>query len=228
MSQPILESVRLSVTLGGQPVLSEASLVVRAGEVVAVRGASGSGKSTLLHALCGLLTPDSGEVYLEGERIDRLKDARRARLRLTKFGVAFQSGDLIPELTVGENVSLPLRLLGLSRREASDRVRAQLKELDIEGLFDRRLDEVSGGQAQRAALARALVHRPSVVLADEPTGALDERSAANALERVVALARDYRIAAVVVTHDPDIAAACDRVVVCESGRLTGQADVASI
>ncbi|MBW9210200.1 ATP-binding cassette domain-containing protein [Mumia sp. zg.B21] len=208
------------MALRGSTVLRDVSLGVAAGEVVAVSGASGSGKSTLLNVLSGLLVPDAGEVTVNGVRIDTLSDRRRAAIRLRSFGIAFQAGDLIPELSVGENVALPLRLLGTRRSEARARAIAQLDNLGIADLYDSDLGAVSGGQAQRAALARALVHRPIILLADEPTGALDDANAGRAVEQVIDVARDGGLAAVVVTHDARVAERCDRVLHLRAGVLT--------
>ncbi|MCO7273459.1 MULTISPECIES: ABC transporter ATP-binding protein [Cellulosimicrobium] len=215
----VLSARRIEHAYGADPVLRGVDLDVVAGEVVALMGPSGSGKSTLLHLLAGLLVPDAGQVRLLGRRLDTLGERARAQVRLRDLGFVFQFGDLVPELTVVENVELPLRLLGTRRREARSVALGQLDLLGIADLADRRLVEVSGGQAQRAAVARALVHRPAVVLADEPTGALDTVAGELVLEALVGAARDTRTAVLLVTHEVGVAAWADRDVQIRDGRV---------
>lgn len=142
-------------------------------------------------------------------------------MRLTSFGVVFQSSDLIPELTVGENVELPLLMLGRTRTDARRSARAQLDDVGVGNLYDRRLTQISGGQQQRVAIARALVHHPVVLLADEPTGSLDDSNASDAIDLMLALVRERGAAALVVTHAANIASRCDRVLHLRSGRFAG-------
>ncbi len=232
-SAVVLAGHGLRHSYGPTEVLRGVDVEVKAGEVVAVMGPSGSGKSTLLHLLAGLLRPDAGEVELVGNRIDRLSDRRRADLRLTQIGFVFQFGDLIPELTVRENVELPLRLTGTSAGRSRSRALEMLDRLGVADQADRRLSQVSGGEAQRAAVARALVHRPPVVLADEPTGSLDTVTGELVLEALVGAASDQDTAVVLVTHELRVAAYAEREilirdgVVCGARPLTGLVDQGS-
>lgn len=171
--------------------------------------------------LCGLLAPASGTVAALGRELTTMSDRERSALRLSSFGLVFQSDELLPELSVVENVTLPLRL-GPQRRRPRDYdglVGPVLERLGIADLADRRLDEISGGQLQRAAVARAVVHRPPVILADEPTENLDPEAAAAAMRLLIDLAREQGSSVVVVTHDPVVAAACDRQLVLGSPAL---------
>lgn len=215
----------LAKAYGRTPALINADICVEAGEIVAVMGPSGSGKSTLLHLLAGLLRPDAGTVELAGERIDHLSERARSGIRLRQLGFVFQHGDLVPELTVVENVELPLRLTGVKGRPARARAIEMLDRLGIADEAGRRLSEVSGGQAQRAAVARALVHAPPVVLADEPTGALDTVTGELVLEALVAAARDLGTAVILVTHDLRVASYASRDVLVRDGRVVPDASV---
>ena len=215
----VLSAEQLCLALGGDPVLDEVSLSVSAGEAVAVMGPSGSGKSTLLHVLSGLLRPDGGTVRLDGTDLGPLSDRRRSRLRLERFGFIAQFGDLVPELTLQENVELPMRLLRHGRQDTRRRSAELLEQLGISTVADRRAGEASGGQVQRAAVARALAHRPAVLLADEPTGALDTVTGGQVLEALLAHARRGGAAVVLVTHEARVAAHADRDVVLRDGRL---------
>ena len=188
------------------------------GEIVAVMGPSGSGKSTLLHCLAGILRPDAGEVLLDGQRIDTLGEAERSRLRRTAFGFVFQFGQLVPELTALENVSLPLLLGGTRRRHAEARAADWLGRLALDGLEHRRPGDMSGGQAQRVAVARALVTEPSVVFADEPTGSLDSLAGEQVMELLTSTATQAQTSVVLVTHEPRVAAYAEREVVVRDGR----------
>jgi putative ABC transport system ATP-binding protein len=163
---PQLEARDLHVSFGQTPALRGADVSVAAGELLAVMGPSGSGKSTLLHCLAGILVPDAGEVFVAGTRIDTLREAERSELRRRRFGFVFQFGQLVPELTAEENVALPLLLNGVGRAEALGRARSWLDRLDLGEMARRRSGELSGGQAQRVALARGLVAAPEVVFAD--------------------------------------------------------------
>jgi putative ABC transport system ATP-binding protein len=215
----MLIATELGVRFGRTTALAHLDFTVAPGESVAVMGASGSGKSTLLHLLAGLLRPDTGAVHFEGRRIDQLPDAARSALRLRRFGFVLQFGDLVPELSLRENVELPIRLLGVGRRAARDRAGALLGELEVLDVADRRPGEVSGGQAQRAAVARALVHRPAVVFADEPTGALDSAAGELVLDALTGLAGEHGSSLVLVTHDSRTAAYADRTVLLRDGRI---------
>lgn len=199
--------------------LRDVSVAVAAGEIVAVTGPSGSGKSTLLHCLCGILLPDAGEVRYGAERIDALPDARRSELRRSVFGVLFQFGQLVPELTAAENVALPLLLGGQRRGAALGAARQMLDRLGIGEVAGARAGEMSGGQGQRVALARALVTRPRVLFADEPTGALDTIAGEQVLGTLVRLAREEGMTVVMVTHDAKVAAYADREITMRDGRI---------
>lgn len=217
MSRPHLAAVDVVRWFGPTRALDGASVDVAAGEVVAVMGPSGSGKSTLLHCLAGILTPDEGEVWFDGARLDRMSDAERTELRRRRFGFVFQFGQLVPELAAVENVALPLLLDRCPRGEAIARAREWFERLGIAGLEGRRPGELSGGQAQRVAIARAMVTRPEVVFADEPTGSLDSLAGEQVIELLVDSARDHGTTVVLVTHDPRVAAHADREVVVRDG-----------
>ncbi|QAY70495.1 ABC transporter ATP-binding protein [Xylanimonas protaetiae] len=221
MSDVVLEGRGLAHSYGSTRVLDAVDVEVRAGEIVAVMGPSGSGKSTLLHLLAGLLRPDAGEVWLAGERLDTLGERRRSERRLAERGFVFQFGDLAPELTVEENVELPLRLTGVRPPTARARAHEMLDRLGIVEHASKRLSEVSGGQAQRAAVARALVHTPPVILADEPTGSLDTTTGELVLEAFVAAAREQGSAVVLVTHELRVASWASRDVLLRDGRIVG-------
>ncbi|SCE77739.1 ABC transporter ATP-binding protein [Micromonospora chokoriensis] len=202
---------------GPTPALRGVTLDVAEGEIVAVTGPSGCGKSTLLHCLAGILRPDAGEVAWRGQRIDTWSEAARSRLRRTEFGVLFQFGQLVAELTAAENVALPLLLAGTGRREARTAALTWLDRFGVTEVADVRPGEMSGGQQQRCATARALVTEPRVLFADEPTGALDTLTGEQVLTQLVRLAREQRTAVVLVTHEPRIAAYADREVVLRDG-----------
>ncbi|MFJ9953660.1 ABC transporter ATP-binding protein [Kitasatospora sp. NPDC091207] len=219
MNLLVAEELRLS--FGTTQALDGVSFEVAPREVVAVTGSSGSGKSTLLHCLAGILRPEGGTVHLDGRRIDDLPEAGRSALRRQDFGFVFQLGELIPELSVLENVSLPLRLTGATRRSASRQAVEALERLEIADLAEKRPSQVSGGQAQRAAVARALVHRPKVVFADEPTGALDTVNGERVLTALTTAAREQGAAVVIVTHEARVAACADREVVMSNGKVAG-------
>jgi putative ABC transport system ATP-binding protein len=215
----VLGARGLAFSYGATAVLHDVHLELNAGTSTAIMGPSGSGKSTLLQILAGMLTPTSGTVEVEGQDFSTLREARRNSLRLKEFGFVFQFGELLPELTLVENVELPLLFLGVSRREATKRALEALADVGLSEQARRFLHQVSGGQQQRAAIARAIVHRPSVILADEPTGSLDETSADQVLNLVLASASDYKAAVVLVTHSREVAQRCDRALTLETGTL---------
>ncbi len=204
---------------GHNPALRGVTLDVAEGEIVAVTGPSGCGKSTLLHCLAGILRPDAGQVTWRGERIDTWSEAARSRLRRTEFGVLFQFGQLVAELTAAENVALPLLLAGTGRRAARTAALSWLDRLGVADVADARPGEMSGGQQQRCALSRALVTEPRVIFADEPTGALDTLASEQVLTQLVRLAREQRTTVVLVTHEPRIAAYADREVSLRDGMV---------
>jgi putative ABC transport system ATP-binding protein len=202
---------------GGVRALNDVSLTVQSGTFVAVMGPSGSGKSTLMHCAAGLDTPGSGNVFIDGTEIGRLNETRRTELRRQRVGFVFQSYNLVPSLSIADNITLPLRLAGKTPDRAWLRVL-----VDRVGLTDqlgRRPAELSGGQQQRAAIARALVTKPAVVFGDEPTGALDLRTAREVLDLFRGLVNGFGQTVVMVTHDPAAAAHADRVLVMADGRL---------
>ena len=200
--------------------LDAVDLAIERGELVAITGPSGSGKSTLLHVLGLLDTPSTGRYQLEGVDVSALGDAERARLRNQRIGLVFQAFQLVPHLTVLENVELPLVVSGVSAKEALDRARGALERVGLEGRLTHLPDELSGGEQQRAAIARALAAGPDVLLADEPTGNLDEAAA----EAVLSIFDDVHGAGttvIVVTHNPRVAARAPRRYEMLSGRLYG-------
>ena len=213
------------LSFGRTPALAGASLSVASGEIVAVMGPSGSGKSTLLHCLAGILTPDSGEVYFDGNRLDTSSDTERTALRRTAFGFVFQFGQLVPELTVADNIALPLLLNRVSRKVAYARAAEWLPRLGLDGLGARRTGELSGGQAQRVALARAVVARPKVLFADEPTGSLDTLTGEMVMDLLVGIAREENMTVVLVTHDARVAAYADREVMVRDGKVIDRAEI---
>lgn len=218
LARPVLSGAGLVKNYGRTSALHHASLVVDLGEAVAVTGPSGSGKSTLLYCLSGVLMPDGGDVSFNGVRIDELSDARRAELRRSDFGFVFQFPGLLPELSAAENVALPLMLAGAGRRQAVARARELFPTLGLAGLERRRPGELSGGEAQRVGMARALIMEPAVVFADEPTGSLDTRTGDEVMSLLVSTVQDRRAALVLVTHDERVAERCDRIVRVVDGR----------
>ncbi|WP_432055416.1 ABC transporter ATP-binding protein [Streptomyces sp. bgisy022] len=217
--EPLLAAHGLVRTYGATEALRGASVELRAGEIVAVTGPSGSGKSTLLHCLSGIVRPDAGSVTYAGERLEEATEERLSTLRRTEFGVVFQFGQLIPELTALDNVALPLMLGGATRVEAREAADAWLERFGVRGQGDLRPGGMSGGQAQRAALARALVTGPKVVFADEPTGALDSLAAEQVMTSLVGTAREAGTAVLLVTHDARVAAYADREVQLRDGAV---------
>ena len=201
-------------------VLTGAGIEVSAGEKLAIVGQSGSGKSTLLHVLAGLLDPDAGSVCVMGEDLTAASPARRAALRNAHMGFVYQFHHLLPEFTAFENVAMPRLVGGAAMREVAADTRALLRSVGLSERAGHRPHELSGGERQRVAVARALAGRPRVVLADEPTGNLDRRSAERVLEVIDRLVAATGTAFVVVTHDEGLAARVDRTLVLADGVLT--------
>lgn len=214
----LLAAEGLRKTYGPTVALDGAEFSIHAGEVVALMGSSGSGKSTLLHCLAGIVPPDAGSIVYAGREMSGMTDAERSALRRSEFGFVFQFGQLVPELTCVENVALPLRLNGTSRKEAEKTARDWMARLEVDDLAKKRPGEVSGGQGQRVAVARALVTGPRVVFADEPTGALDSLNGERVMELLTDAARSTNAAVVLVTHEARVAAYSDREIVVRDGK----------
>jgi putative ABC transport system ATP-binding protein len=216
----LIEARDVVYEFGETPALRGANVSIREGEILAVMGPSGSGKSTLLHCLAGILVPKRGEIRFSGQRVDTLGENERSALRRNSFGFVFQFGQLVPELTAEENVALPLLLDGLRRREALQRAREWFERLGLDGLEQRRSGELSGGQAQRVALARGLVTHPKVLFADEPTGSLDSLTGELVMELLVKAAGKDGTTVVLVTHEPRVAAYAGREVIVRDGLVS--------
>lgn len=202
--------------------LKEISFSIQAGEMAAIMGPSGCGKTTMLHILAGLEQADSGEIWIGDAALHTLNDNQRSQLRLESMGFVFQNYHLIPVLTAQENVAIPLIGRGEPSRSAAKKAKAALEQVGLGDKANRYPAELSGGQNQRVAIARAIVGKPSVIWADEPTGALDTATA----EQVVGLLRQinewFNTTVVMITHDRDIAASADRILRMESGRLVSE------
>ncbi len=201
------------------PALQGVDLAVRRGELLALTGPSGSGKSTILN-LCGLIdTPDSGEIVLSGQQVNGLDEIQRTLLRRDALGFVFQNFNLVPVMTVAENVDYPLFIAGVPAAERRERVAAQLKAVGLLEHAQHRPDALSGGQRQRVAIARALVKRPRLVIADEPTASLDSHTADQVLDLMRELGHAEGAAFVIATHDSRLTGRCDRVLALLDGRL---------
>ena len=214
----LLVAEDLRKAYGPTMALDGAEFSIHPGEVVAVMGPSGSGKSTLLHCLAGIVTPDSGSIMYDGRDLATMSDAQRSALRRSDFGFVFQFGQLVPELTCVENVALPLRLNGAPRKKAERTALEWMQRLEVDDLGGKRPGEVSGGQGQRVAVARALVTGPRLLFADEPTGALDSANGERVMELLTEAARSADAAVVLVTHEARVAAYSDREIVVRDGR----------
>jgi putative ABC transport system ATP-binding protein len=201
------------------PALQGVDLSVQRGELLALTGPSGSGKSTILN-LCGLIdTPDSGEITLDGQAIAGLDEVQRTLLRRDALGFVFQSFNLVPVMTVAENVDYPLFLIGVPLAERRERVAAQLKAVGLQDHAQHRPDALSGGQRQRVAIARALIKRPRLVIADEPTASLDSHTADQVLDLMRERGHAEGAAFVIATHDSRLTSRCDRVLSLLDGRI---------
>ena len=200
--------------------LRDATLEIQEGEIVGVMGPSGSGKSTLLHILGCLDSANSGEVWLDGRRVDRLSRRELAQLRRNEVGFIFQTFNLVPSFTALENVMLAAEYAGKGRRDAREAARRALAQVGLADREDHKPTELSGGQQQRVAIARALVNRPKVIFGDEPTGNLDSASSAEVVDMMHRINRETGTTFVLVTHDPGVATTCDRVFHMLDGRVT--------
>ncbi|TDW17657.1 ABC transporter ATP-binding protein [Kribbella kalugense] len=218
-SQAVLELDRVEYSYRRNTALRGVSLQLKPGEVVAVTGASGCGKSTLLHCAAGILTPDAGTIQVDGQDVAALREEERARLRRTKVGIVLQFGQLVPDLPLIDNVALPLLLDGHERGEAHLSAMNWLEQVGIADDADAVPTELSGGQTQRAAVARALVTGPSVVLADEPTGSLDSQGGQELLDVLLQAARYRGAALLMVTHDNLVASSADREIRLRDGLI---------
>ncbi|MDT0319642.1 ABC transporter ATP-binding protein [Streptomyces millisiae] len=215
----LLQARGVTKSYGPTPALRGVDLELGEGRILAVTGPSGCGKSTLLHCLAGILRPDAGEVHYRGRRLDTASETERSRLRRDEFGVLFQFGLLVAELTAAENIALPLLLAGHGRRESRSVALDWLDRFGVRELAETVPGQMSGGQQQRVAAARALVTEPSVLFADEPTGALDRLVGEQLLGLVVELARERRMSVVLVTHDATVAGYADDEIVLRDGVL---------
>lgn len=219
MSEPLLAAQSLVKAFGPTVAVRSVNLELRPGEILAVTGPSGSGKSTLMLLLSGVLAPDSGDVVFNGRALTSLAESARSRLRRSDFGLLFQFGQLIPEMSILENITLPLLLGGKSRAEVAHAAEPLMERLGIQELATASPTEVSGGQAQRAAMARAIITKPRVLFADEPTGALDSAAGGRVLTELTREAAFSGMSVVLITHDPHVAAHAHRIVNMEDGAI---------
>lgn len=221
MNEVIISAENIKKRYGQTEALRGVSLAVGRGEVLAIMGPSGSGKSTLLHSLAAIIGVDDGSITFDGQRIDKYSDDKRSKLRRTSFGFVFQFGQLVPELTVHDNVALPLLLNGVSRSMAYKRADTWIKTVGLDGKQNSLPGELSGGQAQRVAIARAMVIEPKILFADEPTGSLDSLNSERVMELFIATAKQHGTTVIMVTHEPTIAAYADREIVVRDGMIVG-------
>ncbi|MGF6821262.1 putative ABC transport system ATP-binding protein [Microbacterium sp. ZKA21] len=224
MNDPVLTATALQKSFGPTRALAGVDLAIARGESVAIMGASGSGKTTLLHVLAGITTPDAGHVAFApasgaSVEVTALGEADRSRLRRESFGFVFQQGLLLLELTAIENVALALMINGTPRRAAEEHAAGWLAALGLAGMEQRRIGELSGGQAQRVAIARAQVTGAQIVFADEPTGALDSHTSSEVMDALLWSTTGQGRTLVVVTHDANVAQRCSRIVHVRDGRI---------
>lgn len=223
--QPVaLELMRVSLTVPGRRLFEDVDLALSTGECVAVMGASGVGKTSLLNCASGLKLPASGVVAVNGMNLSGFSVAKRAAFRLRHIGIVFQFAELLPELTALENVALPSRLLGMQREAAEQRAAEWLERLEVSRQSGAHPEELSGGEQQRVGLARALAHEPGLLLADEPTGMLDERNTRIVAAILVRAAQEWGTAVLVATHDASVASVADRVFTLTQARLAVAAE----
>ena len=204
---------------GPLEVLRDVSLSLKEGELISISGPSGCGKSTLLNILGTLDQPDKGTLEITGKNVALLDDESVSRLRSEFIGFVFQFHHLLPEFTIAENLMIPQRLLGRSEKTATDRVTELLSKVNLLPRYNHRPNAISGGERQRAAVLRALVNEPGIVLADEPTGNLDVETARQLMEMIQNLAKDFNQAFLIVTHNPDVAALCERNLTINEGTV---------
>ena len=225
MNSPAVEMRDVDLSLGAGAarvhILRKISLTIAKGEAVGLIGPSGSGKSTLLMTMAGLERPDSGEIFVDGEPIHRMSEDKLARFRGQRIGIVFQSFQLIPTMTALENVATPLELAGA--RDAFTRAKAELDAVGLSQRMKHYPAQLSGGEQQRVALARALAPKPSLLIADEPTGNLDELTGKTIVDLLFSLPAERGATLALVTHDPSLAARCHRVIRMRSGTLDTQA-----
>jgi ABC-type antimicrobial peptide transport system, ATPase component len=201
-------------------ILDQLSLEINAGERVAIVGPSGSGKTTLLNLIGTLDRPDSGNIIFDGQDLSAMNDAQLAQFRNRKIGFVFQMHHLLPQLSLWENVLLPtLTDPALQGKETEDRAKRLIERVGLGGVVNQKPSELSGGECQRTAVVRALINRPALLLADEPTGALDQKSSGNLTDLLIELNKEEGVALVVVTHSMDVAKKMDRIYRLENGRL---------
>ena len=217
----IISAKNIKKSYGQTSVLHGVSLDVKQGEVLAIMGPSGSGKSTLLHSLAAIIPVDSGEILFDGRNIGKFSDNKRSILRRTAFGFVFQFSQLVPELTVIDNVALPLLLNGVSRNKAYTEAKKWLEAVGLADKHESTPGEISGGQMQRVAIARAMVVRLKILFADEPTGSLDSLNSEHVMELFIKTAKDNGTTVIMVTHEPSIAAYADREIVVRDGQIIG-------
>lgn len=217
--RPLLEVAGVSKTYGKQAVLKNVSFSMQPGERVALMGPSGSGKSTLLNLLSGIDNPDSGQILLASNDLTQASASTLTHIRRHHISTIFQFFHLLPTLTAAENIELTLQIAGVSTQERKKRVSELLEAVELTSHADAHPDTLSGGESQRIAIARALAHRPKLILADEPTGSLDSKSGQKTLDLLKKLTERHQIALFLVTHSSEAAAACDRTLNLHDGKL---------
>lgn len=222
-AQPIIEVKNLhkEYPLGEEMVvaLGQINLTVQRGEICCIFGTSGSGKSTLLNLLAGMEKPTSGEVWIGGVPVSRLSEEQLAAFRQRHLGFVFQSYNLLPGLTATENVAMPLMFRGVGQQQRESAAREMLCRVGLSHRMDHYPGQMSGGQQQRAGIARAFLARPDVVFADEPTGNLDSKTTVEVMEMICAFSRDFHQTIILVSHDPEMAAYADRIVTLIDGAI---------
>lgn len=201
--------------------LFDINLEIKEGEMVSIMGPSGSGKTTLLNCISGIDEATSGKIFIDGEDLQKMRDTKKTKYRASKMGFIFQTFNLIPVLSAFENVEMPLLVNGVSKAEAHKRAMEMLEIVGLGGRVNHKPSELSGGQRQRVTIARALVHKPAVIWADEPTGNLDRKTAFEVFDLMLKLNKELNETFVVVTHDPEIAERTQRIIKMESGTIIG-------